>query len=102
MNCKWPEETCACYMAQAEKPEDMYGRVWMHCESGLSMTKASAGRLMFFCLKNRVLIGEADACRPEYHGCAVSVSVRLRPDQFEMFEVATGGKLKKPAVLKLS
>lgn len=37
-DCKWPEGTCACYARKAVKP-DYAGRVWMHCEEGLSMIK---------------------------------------------------------------
>lgn len=102
MTCNWPDGTCACLMAQEEKPEDVYGRVWMHCEEGLAMTKASAARFLMFCLKNRVEIGSVDAFAPEYHGCQVSAAVRLRRDQFEAFEKETGGKLRTPPKISLN
>lgn len=88
-------------MAQHEKP-DRTGRVWMHCEEGLSMSKASAGRFMYFCLVNQVEVGDVYAFDPSYRGSQVVASVRLRPDQFEAFERKTGGKLRKPPKVKLN
>jgi len=100
--CTWPEGACACYMAQEAKPEDHAGRVWMHCEQGLSFSKASMARFMIFCLGNKVKIGSVDAFNPKFAGCMVMAAVRLRPDQFEAFEAATGGKLRKPPVISLN
>lgn len=100
--CAWPEGTCACYLEEQAKPSDIYGRVWMHCEEGLAMTKASTSRFLMFCLKNRVEIGDVYAFSPSYHGSAVIASVRLRPDQFQAFEAETGGKLRKPPKIKLN
>ncbi len=102
MTCTWPNGTCACLMAQEAKPEDYAGRVWMHCEEGLGMTKASMARFMMLCMKNGVEIGSVDAFNPKYHNCAVIAAVRLRPDQFEAFERETGGKLRKPPRIKLN
>ena len=81
---------------------DMQGRVWMHCESGLSMTKASMTRFIMFVLKNRVEIGNLYAFDPRYERSLVLASVRLRPDQFEAFEKETGGKLRKPVQVHLN
>lgn len=100
--CKWPEGVCACYLAQENKPEDYAGRVWMHCEEGLSMTKASMARFMMFCLKNHVEIGDVYAFAPEHDRSSVVASVRLRPGQFKAFERETGGKLRKPPKVKLN
>lgn len=100
--CGWPEAPCACYLEKQAKPEDIYGRVWMHCEEGLAMTKASTSRFLMFCLKNRVEIGDVYAFNPRYHGSSVVASVRLRPDQFEAFESETGGKLRKPPKINLN
>lgn len=60
------------------------------------MTKASMARFMMFCLKNHVEIGEIYAFNPNYHGCQVIASVRLKPDQFEAFEKETKAKLSLP------
>lgn len=68
----------------------------MHCEEGLSLTKASMARFMMFCLKNNVEIGNVYPFNPRYHGSAVLASVRLRPDQIKAFEAETGGKLRRP------
>ena len=55
-DCKWPEGTCACYAANAMKP-DPYGRVWMHCEKGVNLSKSSMTRFVMFCLSNNGEIG---------------------------------------------
>ena len=86
----------------SDNPPDIYGRVWMHCESGLSMTKASMSRFIMFVLKNRVELGNLYAFDPRYERSLVLASVRLRPDQFEAFEKETGGKLRKPPVIQLN
>ena len=101
MTCTWPEGSCQCAMQEATKP-DYAGRVWMHCETGLTMTKASMSRFMMFCLRNSVEFGSVDAFAPEHSGCTVLASIRLRPDQFEDFERETGGKLRKPPVITLN
>lgn len=47
---------CTCPEPGSEA--DVKGRVWRHCEEGLSMTKASMARFMMFVLKNDIEIGE--------------------------------------------
>lgn len=74
----------------------------MHCEEGLALTKKSAERFMFFCLRNQVEIGDAYAFDPSFRNSQVVAAIRLRPDQFEAFERETGGKLRKPPRIKLS
>ena len=100
--CTWPDGACACYLAEERKPEDHAGRVWMHCEEGLSMTKASMARFMMFCLANNIEFGSIYAFSPSYRGSSVMASIRLRPDQFEAFEAETGGKLRKPPRIKVN
>ena len=99
--CTWPAGTCQCMMAQQGKP-DPYGRVWMHCESGLSFTKASVTRFVMFCLGNNVEIGEVRAFNPKYPGCLLLATVRIRPDQITAFEAETGGKLTEPPKITLN
>ena len=89
-------------MASNLNEPDIYGRVWMHCESGLNLTKACMARFMVYVLKNRIEIGQIYAFDPRYDRTLVCVSLRLRPDQFEDFERATGGKLKPPTQVKLA
>lgn len=101
MGCTWPEGTCKCWEETQAKP-DIYGRVWMHCEEGLALNKASMARFMLFCLTNRVEIGQVDAFNPRYRNSAVLASVRLRPEQFTAFEAETGGKLREPPRIKLN
>jgi len=96
--CTWPSGNCECRAAEVEDPEDYAGRVWMHCEEGLSFSKASMARFMMFCLANKVVIGSVDAFNPKFANCQVLAAVRLRPDQFAAFETATRGKLRKPPV----
>jgi len=81
---------------------DLHGRVWMHCESGLSLTKASMTRFIMHVLENRIEIGQIYAFNPKYKGSLVLATLLLRPDQFEKFEKATGGKLRKPPVIHLN
>ena len=100
--CTWPSGTCACYAAQVEKPQDHAGRVWMHCEEGLSFSKASMSRFMMFCLAHSVEIGSVHAFNPKFGGSQVSAAIRLRPDQFAAFETATRGKLRKTPVINLN
>lgn len=99
--CSWPQETCAVYALKQSQP-DQYGRVWMHCASGLSYSKASMARFMMFCLGNNVEIGSIRASNPQYKNCTVMASVRLLPSQFAAFEAETGGKLSKPATINLN
>lgn len=99
--CTWPEGYCQCWAAEQSKP-DPFGRVWMHCEEGLSMSSASLARFMQFCLTNNVEIGTVSAFQPSYRRSAVHASVRLRPEQFTAFEAATGGKLREPPVISLN
>jgi len=99
--CQWPKGVCACYVANAHKP-DFYGRVWMHCEDGLTMTKASMARFVMHCLTNNIEIGQIHPFNYRYLRCQVSVSVRLKPEQFSAFEDETGGKLRKPPRISLN
>ena len=99
--CTWPNGTCQCYIQEQSKP-DPWGRVWMLCESGLTMSKTSLANLMTFCLKNRVKIGDIDAFQPNYPRSLVMVSVKLKPEQFEAFEKETGGKLREPYKINLN
>jgi len=100
-DCSWPKGECKCAEKQQSTP-DPWGRVWMHCESGLTYSKASMARFMIFCLGNNVEIGGIDAFNPKYKNCQVSAAIRLKPDQFTEFEKETGGKLREPPVLKLN
>jgi hypothetical protein len=88
-------------LAEQAKP-DPYDRVWMHCDEGLSMTKASMGRFMEFCLRNNVEIGDVHPFNRNYKGCQVSVAIRIYPDLFESFEKETRGKLRKPPRIVLN
>lgn len=81
---------------------DIYGRVWMHCESGLALTKASMTRFIMHVLENRIEIGQIYAFNPKFKGSLVLATLLLRPDQFEEFEKATGGKLREPPVIHLN
>ena len=101
MSCSWPEGTCECYLQNARKP-DPAGRVWMHCEEGLSMTKASMTRFVMHCLNNNIEIGQIWPFNYRYKGCLVSVTVRLLPEQFEEFERETNGKLREPPRISLN
>ena len=99
--CKWPEVTCACYAKDVGKP-DPAGRVWMHCEEGLSLSKSSLSRFVMFCLKNNVEIGTIHPFNYRYPRCQVSASVRIHPDLFSAFETETGGKLRNPPRISLN
>lgn len=101
MTCKWPEGTCASY-EKHHMAEDPWGRVWMHCDSGLTYTKASMARFMMFCLGNNVEFGSVMAFAPEHRGCQVSAAIRIHPSLFEAFHKETGGELRYPPVLKLN
>jgi hypothetical protein len=74
----------------------------MHCEEGLSMTKASMSRFVMFCLRNRIEIGTIHPFDPNYERSQVSASVRLKPEQFTAFEAETGGKLRAPPRISLN
>ena len=99
--CTWPEGYCQCWAAEQAKP-DPFGRVWMHCEEGLSMSNASLARFLSFCLKNNVELGSVSAFQPRYHRSSVSAAVRLKPEQFLAFEEQTGGKLRSPPKVRLN
>ena len=101
MSCSWPNGTCECYLQNARKP-DPAGRVWMHCEEGLSMTKASMTRFVMHCLNNNIEIGQIWPFDYRHKGCTVSVTVRLLPEQFEEFERETNGKLREPPRISLN
>lgn len=101
MACKWPQGTCACYAENAQKA-DYAGRVWMHCEEGLSLSKASMTRFVMFCLTNNIEIGDIHPFDCRYPNSQVSASIRLKPDQFEDFERETKGKLQKPPRISLN
>ena len=100
-NCNWPDGTCACYAQEQEKP-DVFGRVWMHCDSGLNMSKKSTLSLIQFILKNRLEVGSFYALRPSFSRSQVCVSVKIHPDLIPDFERETGGNLSKPPKLKLN
>lgn len=88
---------------EKDYPEkDYLGRVWMHCDSGLSLTKASMARFMIYCLKNNILIGDIYALNPKYERSLVCAAVCLRPEHIEEFTRETGGVLTEPAVFKLN
>lgn len=74
----------------------------MHCEEGLSLTKASLARFTFFCLRNNVEIGAPWAFNARYDRSLVCAVVKIRPDQFEEFTRETGGKLREPPRIKLN
>lgn len=99
--CNWPGGACACYSAAVEKP-DPHGRVWMHCEEGLSLSKASMTRFVMFCLTNHIKIGDIYPFNYRYKNSQVSASVQIHPCLFEAFEKETGGKLKKPPRISLN
>lgn len=99
--CRWPEGACACYSAKVDKP-DPQGRVWMHCEDGLSMSKASMTRFIMFCLTNSVEIGSIHPFNYRYKNSQVSAAIRIHPDLFQAFETETRGKLRRPPRISLN
>lgn len=101
MSCQWPDGTCACYAKNAQKP-DPAGRVWMHCEQGLSLSKASMNRFVMHCLTSNIEIGQIYPFNHHYPNSQVSASVRLLPDQFDEFESVTKGKLREPPRISLN
>lgn len=100
-DCRWPEGVCACYSENVQKP-DPHGRVWMHCEEGLSLSKASMARFVMHCLVNNIEIGQIHPFNYRYPRSQVSASVRLRPEQFEAFEHETKGRLHHPPRVSLN
>jgi hypothetical protein len=101
MTCNWPDSVCKCWEQEQTKP-DVYGRVYMHCEEGLSFTKASMTRLVMFCLGNNVEITSLHPFNRHYKGCQVSVVVRIDPMLIESFEKETLGKLREPSKINLN
>ena len=99
--CRWPEGTCKCWEIESVK-EDPYGRVWMHCEEGLSFTKSSVSRFVMFCLQNNIEIGSIHPFNYKFHGCQVSAVIRIHPSLFEAFERETKGKLRTPPVIHVN
>lgn len=99
-SCGKETHYCACPEPGTEK--DMYGRVWRHCEEGLSMTNASMARFMMFCLRNSVEIGDVYAFNPKHERCLVICSIRIRPEQIPAFESETGGRLRRPPRIVLN
>ena len=81
---------------------DVYGRIPMICESGLSMTKASMMRFVMYCLQENVEILSLHPFNRNYKGCHVSAAVRIHPDQIDDFQIATGGTLSKPHTINLN
>lgn len=101
MTCTWPSGTCACYAEQATKP-DYAGRIWMHCDEGLSLSKASMSRFVMFCLTNRVEIGSIHPFAPDYPRSQVCAAVRIKPELIAAFEKETGGRLREPPRISLN
>ena len=101
MKCSWPNGTCACYAEQAVKP-DHAGRVWMHCDQGLNLSKASMSRFIMFCLNHGVEVGSLHPFNRRFPRSQVSASVRIHPDLFAAFERDTGGELRKPPKISLN
>lgn len=99
--CHWPEGYCQCWAEGQSKP-DPFGRVWMHCEEGLAMNKASMSRFMMFCLWHNVEIGSISAFNPRYRNSVVLASVRIRPEHIAAFQKETGGVLRKPPRIVLN
>lgn len=101
MACEWPNGTCACYAKEAEKP-DPAGRVWMHCEQGLTLSKASMERFVMHCLLSNIEIGQIHPFNYRYRNSQVSASVRIKPEQIEAFETIVKAKLRKPPRISLN
>jgi hypothetical protein len=99
--CDWPKGHCQNWAENEVKP-DPWGRVWMHCESGLSMSNSSLAKFLSFCLKNNVKIGSVGAFDPKYARSMVMAAIRLQPSQFAAFEQETGGKLREPPKVSLN
>lgn len=81
---------------------DVYGRVWLGCESGLALTKASMTRFIMFILENHIGVSDLHAFDRRFKGSLVMCIVHLRPDQVEAFERETGGKLQQLPTINLN
>ena len=101
MTCTWPNGVCKCYEHKATKP-DPHGRVWMHCEEGLTLTGASMQRFVMFCLTNRIEIGDIYPFAPDYPRSQVSAAIRIHPNQIPEFERVVRAKLRTPPRIKLN
>lgn len=101
MTCTWPNGACASYQKE-HMTADPWGRVWMHCDQGLNLSKASMARFMMFCLTSNVEFGSIRAFAPEYPRCQVSAAIRIHPSLIAEFEKQTGGKLHEPPKIKLN
>ena len=99
--CRWPAGHCQC-AAQVQSRPDPFGRVAMHCETGLALNKASMSRFMLFCLSNNVEVYQISAFNPRYRNSLVTAALKIRPDQVAEFEFATGGKLRLPPKIKVN
>jgi hypothetical protein len=88
-------------MQEQEKP-DAFGRVWMHCNSGLNMSKKSTLSLVQFILKNRLELGSFYTLEPSDSKSQVFVSIKIHPDLIPDFERETRGILSKPPKIKLN
>lgn len=99
--CNWPSGTCQCWIDEQMKP-DHYGRIWMHCESGLKLTKTSLAGFTLYCLSNNILIGELSAFNANYKGSLVLATVKIREEQIEGFTRETGGILTLPPKICLN
>lgn len=98
MSCGWPSKPCSSALERSSRP-DPWGRVWMHCEEGLNLSKASMARFVVHCLQNNIEIGRLDPINPNFSRSLVCASVKLKPCQFKEFEKQTGGKLSEPPKL---
>jgi hypothetical protein len=74
----------------------------MHCEEGLSLSKASMTRFVMHCLTSNIEIGDIHPFNYRYRNSQVSASIRLRPEQFAEFEAVTRGKLRRPPTISLN
>jgi len=81
---------------------DIYGRIPMVCESGLTMSKVSMARLMMHILQNDIELLEIYTFNNRYPRCQVIASFRIKPEQITEFEEVTKGKLKPPATIQLN
>lgn len=99
--CTWPSGTCQHWIKDQSLP-DPFGRVWMHCESGLTMSNASLARFLSYCLKNNVEIGSISAFQPSYPRSLVLASIRIKPELIEDFQKQTGGILREPPRISLN
>lgn len=100
-DCTWPSGVCQCWAAEQDKL-DPHGRVWMHCESGLTFTKASVARFVMFCLTENIEIGQIHPFNRRYAGSLLLATVRIKPDQVAAFEAETGGKLRLPPKININ